>query len=132
ADLADATEALAGGAPAGHRPPAAPASADSRPDRESPLELLVTGADRRLSEALRGGLEPACRLETALTAGDALRRLATRPADVLLAGPGARALDLLRWARSASPDVPVVVVAPAGELEALLECPDARDGFFLF
>jgi DNA-binding NarL/FixJ family response regulator len=131
AELADATEELAGGPP-GHRPQAAPAAADSRPEREDPLALLVAGADRRLSEALHGGLDPACRLETALTEDDALRRLATRAADVLLAGPGAHAIDLLRWARSASPEVPVVVVAPAGEIEALLECPDARDGFLLF
>ena len=120
-ELADATGALAGGGPA-----------DSRPDRESPLALLVASADSRLSEALHDGLEPACRVETVLTEDDALRQLAAGRGDVLLVGPDARAIDLLRRARSASPEVPVVVVAPAGKIESLLECPDARDGFFLF
>ncbi len=131
-ELADATEALAGGAPAGHRPQSAPGTADSRPHRENPLALLVAGADSRLSEAIQDGLEPSCRVETVLTEDDALRQLVTGTGDVLLAGPDARAIDLLRWARSTSPEVPVVVVAPARKIEALLECPDARDGFFLF
>jgi DNA-binding NarL/FixJ family response regulator len=93
---------------------------------------LVAGADSRLSEAIQDGLEPSCRVETVLTEDDALRQLVTGTGDVLLVGPDARAIDLLRWARSASPEVPVVVVAPARKIEALLECPDARDGFFLF
>ena len=131
-ELADATEALAGGAPPGYGPQSAPGTAHSRLDRESPLVLLVAGADRRLSEALHDGLEPACRVETVLTEDDALRQLAAGMGDVLLVGPDARAIDLLRRARSASPEAPVVVVAPAGKIESLLQCPDARDGFFLF
>jgi DNA-binding NtrC family response regulator len=93
------------------------------------MHLLVVDDDETVRASLRDALtKDGVRVSTAASAREALERIATDPADLVLTDvrmPGMQGLDLLRVLRALAPDADVVLMtaydAPGVALSAAQE-----------